>query len=141
MSRYVLDANVLVKWFVPEELSPQAVRLLEEEDHRFLVPDLVYPEAGNALWQKFRRRQITQSEARAALEGIAAAPFTAYPSLRLVSPALELALRLDCTVYDGCYLSLAILSDCPLVTADRRLDTVVSGSLRRHLVPLASLPS
>jgi hypothetical protein len=47
MSRYVLDANVLAKWFVPEEPSPQAVRLLEE-DHLFLAPDLVYPETGNA---------------------------------------------------------------------------------------------
>ena len=70
MSRYVLDANVPIKWFVPEDLTPQAVRLLEG-DHRFIVPDLVYPEAGNALWQKLRRRQITKSEARAALDGIA----------------------------------------------------------------------
>ena len=69
MSRYVLDANVPIKWFVPENLTPQAVRLLES-DHRFIVPDLVYPEVGNALWQKLRRRQITMSEARAALDGI-----------------------------------------------------------------------
>ena len=63
MSRYVLDANVLVKWFVPEAPSPQAVRLLEE-DHDFLAPDLVYPETGNAMWQKVRRGQITPSDAR-----------------------------------------------------------------------------
>jgi hypothetical protein len=50
MSRYVLDANVAVKWFVPEDLTPQAVRLLEG-NHHFVVPDLLYPEAGNALWQ------------------------------------------------------------------------------------------
>ncbi len=140
MSRYVLDANVPVKWFIPEELSPQAVRLLEG-DHHFIVPDLVYPEAGNALWQKLRRRQITMSEARAALEGIVTAPFTSYPTRELVSSALELALQLDCTVYDGCYLGLAIFSDCQLVTGDRRLEVLVSGSLRRHVLPLASLPS
>lgn len=140
MSRYVLDANVPVKWFVPEDLTPQAVRLLEGE-HRFLVPDLVYPEASNALWQKLRRRQITMSEARAALEGIVSAPFTSYPTRELVSSALELAFQLDCTVYDGCYLSLAILSDCQLVTGDRRFAAQVSGALRRHVLPLASLPS
>ena len=140
MSRYVLDANVPLKWFVPEDLTPQAVRLLEG-DHRFIVPDLVYPEAGDALWQKLQRRQITRSEARAALEGILRAPFSRYPTRELVSAAREPALQLDCTVYDGCYLSLALLSDCQLVTGDRRFEALVSGSLRRHVLPLASLPS
>jgi len=139
MSRYVLDANVPIKWFVPEDLTPQAVRLLDG-DHQFIVPDLVFPEAGNALWQKVRRRQITASEARAALDGIVIAPFTTYPTRELVSPAVELALRLDCTVYDGCYLGLAVLTDCQLVTGDRRFATLVSGTLRRHVLPLASLP-
>jgi predicted nucleic acid-binding protein len=64
-----------------------------------------------------------------------------YPTRALVDPALELALQLDCTVYDACYLSLAILSDCQLVTGDRRFETLVSGALRRHLLPLASLPT
>ena len=140
MSRYVLDANVPIKWLVPEDLTPQAVRLLEG-DHRFIVPDLVYPEADNALWQKLRRRQITMREARAALDGIVSAPFTTYPTRELASSALELALQLDCTAYDGCYLSLAVLSDCQLVTGDRRFEALASGPLRQHVLPLASLPS
>jgi len=65
MSQYVLDANVPIKWFVPEDLTPQAVRLLEGA-HQFIVPDLVYLETGNALWKKVRRRQITASEITAA---------------------------------------------------------------------------
>ncbi|HEX7214087.1 MAG TPA: type II toxin-antitoxin system VapC family toxin [Methylomirabilota bacterium] len=140
MSRYVLDANVLVKWFVPEDFSPQAARLLEG-DHQLVVPDLIYPEASNALWQKVRRRQITAPEARVALEAVADAPLTVYPTRRLVSSALDLALRLDCTVYDGCYLALAVLSDCPLVTGDRRLVAHVPGPLRGHLRALSSLPN
>lgn len=138
MSRYVLDANVLVKWFVPEDFSPQAVRLLEE-DHHFVAPDLVYPETVNALWQKVRRHQLTAREARIALEAVVDAPLTVYPSRSLVSSALDLALQLDCTIYDGCYLALAVLSDCQLVTGDRRFTTQVPAALRRHLVPLSSL--
>jgi predicted nucleic acid-binding protein len=139
MSRYVLDASVLVKWFVPEDLSAQAVRLLEE-GHHFVVPDLVYCETGNAMWQKVRRGQITSRDAQKALEGIRDAPLTTYPSRALVSSALELALRLHCTVYDGCYLGLAVLSNCPLVTGDRHLATLIPECLRRHVLTLSSLP-
>ena len=39
------------------------------------------------------------------------------------------------------YLSLAVLSDCQLVTGDRRFEALVSGPLRQHVLPLASLPS
>ena len=30
MSQYVVDANVAAKWFVPERLSEEALRLLRE---------------------------------------------------------------------------------------------------------------
>ena len=62
-------------------------------------------------------------------------------ALACIEQNVELALRLECTVYDGCYLGLAILADCQLVTGDRRLETLASGTLRRHVLPLASLPS
>src|SRR5260370_16756045 len=117
MSQYVLDANVPIKWFVPEDLTPQAVRLLEG-DHQFIVPDLVYLETGNALWKKVRRRQITASEARVVLDGIVTAPFTTYPARELVSSALELALQLDSTLSHASSLGLPLLPHCPLPPAD-----------------------
>jgi predicted nucleic acid-binding protein len=46
VSRYVLDANIAVKWFVPEIHSDAARRLLAT-NHTFLVPDFFFPEVGN----------------------------------------------------------------------------------------------
>jgi predicted nucleic acid-binding protein len=120
MSRYVVDANVPIKWFIPEVLSTEALRLAAG-GHRLLAPDLLYAEAGNALWQKIQRGSLKPVEARNILKWIGAAPLEVYQVRPLGSLALGLAIDLGCTVYDGCYLALALGQDCPLVTADDRL--------------------
>jgi predicted nucleic acid-binding protein len=120
VSRYVVDANVPIKWFIPEVLSTEALRLAEGR-HQLIAPDLLYAEAGNALWQKVQRGSLQPGEARDILRSISAAPLEVYPLRPLSSLALDLAIGLGCTVYDGCYLALALGQDCPLVTADDRL--------------------
>jgi predicted nucleic acid-binding protein len=139
MSQYVVDANVAVKWFVPEVFSAQAVRLLEDS-HHLMAPDLVFPEAGNALWQKVRRQQLTPDQARRALEGITGAPLDVHLTRELSALALELAVQFGCTVYHGCYLGLAITHGCQLVTADARLRDLTPVRYRGHLLPLGALP-
>lgn len=138
MSHYVIDANVSVKWFVPEVLTPHALRLLNGE-HHLMAPDLVYTEAGNAVWQKVRREQLTAAQARRVLGGIVGAPLEVHSTRELVALGLELALESGCTVYDGCYLGLAISRDCELVSADQRLKGLVPARYRRHFLPLASV--
>jgi predicted nucleic acid-binding protein len=46
MRRYVVDASVAVKWFVPEIHSAEALRLLSS-DCELLAPDLLPSELGN----------------------------------------------------------------------------------------------
>ncbi len=138
MSHYVIDANVSVKWFVPEVLTPQALRLLDG-DHHLMAPDLVYSEAGNAVWQKVRREQLTAAQARRVLGGIVGAPLEVHPTRELVTLGLELALESGCTVYDGCYLGLAISRGCQLVSADERLEALLPARCQRHFLPLASV--
>ena len=43
------------------------------------------------------------------------------PSRLIFEPALEIALDTGRTVYDSCYIALAMLTESPLVTADQRL--------------------
>ncbi|NJN70195.1 MAG: type II toxin-antitoxin system VapC family toxin [Nitrospira sp.] len=62
MTSYVLDASVIVKWFIPETQSESALKL-REMDGRFHAPAFVTLEIGNVLAKKRRRNELTHEEA------------------------------------------------------------------------------
>ncbi len=127
MSRYVVDASVAAKWYIPEIYSEGALRFLGG-NHELLAPDLVLPELGNILWKKIRRLELTRSEAREVLRAFLSAPVAIQSSETLVEPALDLAIGLERTVYDSLYLALAVVHECRMVTADREFYDAVSQS-------------
>jgi len=130
---------VAVKWFVPEAHSPEAALLLDPE-HTLAVPELLFAEVANALWKKCRRRELRPGEVRLVLRGLAAVPVEITSTRSLMTAALDLALRVGCTVYDAIYLALAIHHDCRMVTADRRLrERLGAGTLARHISVLSQL--
>ncbi len=121
MSRYVVDASVAIKWFVPEVHAEAAARLLEG-DNQLLAPDLLFPEFGNILWKKARLGEIRVSEAREILR-----------ALEAVS-AFEIAYGLERSVYDSVYLSLAVINECRMITADKKFYNVLkNSSLAEHI--------
>lgn len=62
MSRYVLDASVAVKLYVPEVHSDLAGRFFAN-NHELIAPDLLPSEFANILWKKSTQRsEITVSE-------------------------------------------------------------------------------
>ena len=66
---FVVDASVAIKWFLPELYGDAALRLLRE-GHSLVAPDLLFPEVGNVLWKRVRRREATAKEAGAALDAL-----------------------------------------------------------------------
>jgi len=133
LSLYVVDANVVAKWFVPEPLSHEAVRLLDDE-HELASPDLLWPEVGNVVWKKSRAGQITPREASRIVAALDTCPLTAFPSRLVLGGALEIAFGTGRSVYDSVYLALAVALECPLATADERLANALVGSrLARHV--------
>ncbi|PYM83193.1 MAG: PIN domain nuclease [Candidatus Rokuibacteriota bacterium] len=133
MTRVVVDASVAVKWFVPEELSPEA-RMFLAAEYELLAPDLLWAELGNALWKKHRRRELDPRTARRLLRDFSRIRIEYHASERWTEMALDLAIRHGVTVYDGLYLALATGSGCRLVTADRRLHEACRKGPLRHLV-------
>lgn len=130
----VVDASVAAKWYVPEVLSEEAVRLLEagvRGEVRLIAPSLLLPELGNVLWRRHRRGDISRERVREAWAALEAAPLSFIEMGPLMPAALEVALACGCTVYDGLYVALAEArrdEDATLLTADRKLVTRLAGT-------------
>lgn len=143
MNRCVLDASVAVKWYVPEVHGDLALKVLEAHQAGSLalhVPDLFLAEAGNILWKKVRRAELSEREMEEISRSLLSVPKTVYSAELLLPAALKLARALDTTVYDSLYLALAGLLDCPLITADQKLWRAVSRSRwARHIRWIAEI--
>ncbi len=119
MSRYVVDASVLIKTVVEESGTTEALNLLRE--HAILAPDLVLPECANVLWKKVRLGEFTREEAEVASQILKRVDIELVPSRSMIDAVVELAVCLDHPAYDCTYLALARTERAPLVTADQRL--------------------
>ncbi len=138
----VIDASVLIKFYVPEILSDRAERLLAKvgnKDIDLLAPDLIYPEAGNILWKKQRLKELTHSEAEEITDAILSLPLMIEASKSLLPLAVDIAIACGITVYDASYLSLAKVYETTLITADRKLvDILAKTDLKDSVIWLGS---
>jgi predicted nucleic acid-binding protein len=123
----VVDASVAVKWFVPENYSAEAIRLLDVAFRRH-IPVLLYSEVGQTIWKKVnRRKEIDAAEGRSIVRGLMITPLELHDVTPLLEPAFDIALATGRTVYDSIYVALAVALGCKLVTADRKLYNALRG--------------
>lgn len=133
----VIDASVLIKFYLPEILADRAERLLARIGQGGVTlhaPDLIYPEIGNILWKKLRLKELNRSEIEEIIEAMSALPILVEPSKPLLPLAVEMSVEYGITVYDAMYLSLARVYEAALVTADRRLvDRMAKTNLKKYV--------
>jgi predicted nucleic acid-binding protein len=122
----IVDANIVVKWFVAEDDSDAALALRLQGE--LFAPDVMLIEYRNALLNKVRRQAISLNEARRAEREIGSVGVTILPSAPLLSRAFQLALDLREPIYDCIYLAAAIATDRIFVTADERFAAKVRKS-------------
>jgi predicted nucleic acid-binding protein len=141
-SMSVLDASVVLKWFVNEADSGLALKLREEfyaGEREIVAPDLLLFEIANALRYNpsFSTKEI--QEALDTLFGIGIGIIT--PTFSLLSKTVELAEKFDLTCYDASYLALAEDLGFEFITADERFyrKVVKSNKLKVSLRLLADL--
>jgi predicted nucleic acid-binding protein len=126
----IVDANVILRAFFPDEAQPEAQALIR--DHvsgrvQLIAPTLLVYEVTNAVLQAVRRERVTSEDAEAilvAVEGLSIET-ESVPWQQM----LPLAHRFDRSAYDAAYLALAEAREEPLVTGDLRLYNAV----REHL--------
>ncbi len=140
MSEYVVDANVVIKWHVPEIHEADAARLLAPQNDLY-APDLLAPECGNILWKKVNRKEITEADAKRIAGDLQLMPVTLTFGLDLLPDALKIALDTGCTAYDSMYLALAVSHGCQMVTADKRFYNRLQGTrYAKHLLWVEDVP-
>ena len=130
---YVVDASVAAQVVSPEPLTAKATALfalLVGGQAAFHVPDLFYIECASIFWKKKQRGVCSESQAVQALSDLLALQLTTTAHALLAVDALRLALALDITAYDGCYLALAERVGVPLITVDQKLERKLVGSDR-----------
>lgn len=133
MNRFVIDASVAAKWFLPRDREPFASEALDliaryaADEIQLLVPDLFWAELGNLLWNAVRRRRCSRATADAALATTRGYKLPTVPTEALVDQAFAIATSFDRSVYDSIYVALAVESKSQLVTADDKLVGVLAA--------------
>jgi predicted nucleic acid-binding protein len=134
----IIDASVLIKFFVPEVLSSKAEQLLarvEDGSVRLFAPDLIYAEAGNTLWKKHRLKELSRSEIDKITDLIISIPLKVELSKALFPLAIDIAIAYQVTVYDALYLSMAKVYETQMLTADKKLfDMTARTNLKKSMM-------
>ena len=120
LSRVVVDAAVVSKWFVSEPNSEPARRIVEL-GCEVVVPDLVFSDLGTILQRRVASNEMSDSEALSIVEVLSKMPLQVHRTWPLGPIALELQRSLTCTVYECLHIALALRESAVLVTADRKL--------------------
>lgn len=138
LRRYVVDASVTVKWFVPEEDSEPARRLkrdYEAGEIDVLSPGLIVFEVANAL-RYHPKIRLDASDLVVAIASLKGMSITVEMDEEGWARALELSLQERISVYDAVYLALAGQSDAMFVTADKKLRDGLSDDLKKNVLSL-----
>ena len=122
MIELVVDASVVVKWFIEENDSEKAILLRDmfiEGKVKFFIPSLLYFEVLNALKysQLFDLREL--NDAGESLENYGLKVVAIKDELR--KSMIKIALEHGLSIYDACYLGLSIGLDKLFCTADEKI--------------------
>lgn len=116
---YVIDASVILKWFIPEQHSERALRL-KDSDARLHASAFLTLEVGHVLSRKRRRGELTTQDAEDIWRAFRCAPIRRYADETLVLAAFDLAHHTKQSLYDSLYLALAMQLNLSFLTADRK---------------------
>jgi predicted nucleic acid-binding protein len=118
----VVDASVIVKWFIPEVGAHSAKALLATADE-LVAPELARVEVTSALTRRAIRQELGDADVEDTLRiwfrALADGQVFLLPNAGDLEAALKLALELQHSLPDCLYLAAAERLGVALITADR----------------------
>jgi predicted nucleic acid-binding protein len=139
----VVDASVVVKWYLSEPGRETALRLREDYVEGKLTlhaPSLMPYEVLNAV--RYARRDIDVKTLETVAESLSLYGIELnvlrgeYAHL-----TARVAVENKITVYDAAYIALAKLNDIKLYTADDRLKKTLKSEYQKYVTPIEDYPA
>lgn len=137
---YVLDASIAASWFLPDEQSESAERLISELGVApGLVPSLFWFETRNIFIMAERRGRFSPGAALAASLKLRSLPLQ-DGGLGNDVAIVGISLKHSLSGYDASYVALAKSAGMPLATADRKMAAAARSEGIRVVGPLEHEP-
>jgi predicted nucleic acid-binding protein len=126
-----VDASFVVAWLVPSDGSAavsEAWTAYAESRDEFVAPPLLYAETISVIRRLAHRNLLTEREAADLVADFLGLEIPTPLPRGLYRQAFDLATRYkQPKAYDACYLAMADLLSCDLLTLDARLFNRVAG--------------
>ncbi len=128
-----VDASLVVAWLVPNQRSASVEDVwlsYAQGADEFIGPPMLPAETLSAIRRLTSRGMLSQEESDGLVTDFLSLSIPTPAPAGLYQHAYTLATRYHhSTVYDACYLALAELLSCNLLTLDQRLYNAVSEEL------------
>ncbi|MBO3839457.1 MAG: type II toxin-antitoxin system VapC family toxin [Thermoproteota archaeon] len=112
-----IDASALGKYLNRENGWEKVEEFLMEG---CITIDLAFKEIANMFWRRVKMEELKVEQVISLIEAfLNSGILRVYPQNALLKEALELSAKLDMTVYDSLYISLAKKLNVDLITSDR----------------------
>lgn len=125
MNRVVIDASVVLKWYLSdEEYGDIALKIMEDHVSERLslhAPAILEFEVANALVIARRQGRIKDADVLMAMDGFAGLGIGLSPLASFYEKVFLYCKRFRISAYDASYIALADKMNAPLITADKRL--------------------
>jgi len=133
MNRVVLDASVVLKWYLADEaLGEKALGLLHKyvsQKLDILAPSLLEYEVVNGLVIAQRRGRIQEETVLAAIAGFFDLDIALQNLSLFHRKVLRYCAMYSRSAYDASYLAIAVEEGLPMITADEGLYKAVRKDL------------
>ncbi len=123
-NKIVIDSSVAIKWFIPQNYSFEANKILyayETNQLILIAPDLIYAEIGNIVWKIQRFQGLNQEYAQNIIDLFQKIQINIISADDLLRDAYDFAVKYQRSVYDSLYVVVSLRENCRFVSADEKL--------------------